>query len=83
MKENMKEKIKSYTEEQLRTEISNLYNQVKDIVNDPEKMGGDLKKFVENKNQAAGTRTRRYLQEIKSLSQNMRLYIQEVKNKKK
>lgn len=51
--------------------------QVKSLMNELE---GDLEKFYEKGNKAAGTRARKQLQELKKLSQEIRLEIQERKN---
>ncbi|WP_234571929.1 histone H1 [Rhodohalobacter sp. 614A] len=40
----------------------------------------DIDKFYEKGNKAAGTRARKKLQEIKKLSQEVRLEIQDMKN---
>lgn len=40
----------------------------------------DLTKFYEKGNKAAGTRARKQLQELKKLSQDIRLEIQDIKN---
>lgn len=40
----------------------------------------DMDKFYEKGNKAAGTRARKKLQEIKKLSQEIRLEIQDMKN---
>jgi hypothetical protein len=40
----------------------------------------DLVKFYDKGNKAAGTRARKQLQELKKLSQDIRLEIQEMKN---
>lgn len=40
----------------------------------------DIDKFYEKGNKAAGTRARKTLQEIKKLSQEIRLEIQDMKN---
>ncbi|REL38167.1 histone H1 [Rhodohalobacter sp. SW132] len=40
----------------------------------------DMEKFYEKGNKAAGTRARKTLQEIKKVSQEIRLEIQEMKN---
>ena len=40
----------------------------------------DMTKFYEKGNKAAGTRARKKLQEIKKLSQEIRLEIQDMKN---
>lgn len=41
---------------------------------------GDLEKFYDKGNKAAGTRARKQLQELKKLSQEIRLEIQDIKN---
>ncbi len=41
----------------------------------------DLDKFYEKGNKAAGTRARKQLQELKKLSQDIRVEIQDIKNK--
>lgn len=41
----------------------------------------DMNKFYEKGNKAAGTRARKGLQELKKLAQDVRLEIQDVKNK--
>ncbi len=40
----------------------------------------DMEKFYEKGNKAAGTRARKTLQEIKKVSQDIRLEIQDMKN---
>lgn len=40
----------------------------------------DMEKFYDKGNKAAGTRARKQLQELKKLSQEIRLEIQEMKN---
>lgn len=40
----------------------------------------DLEKFYEKGNKAAGTRARKQLQNLKKLSQDIRLEIQDIKN---
>ncbi len=52
--------------------------QIKSILSEAE---GDAVKFYENKNNAAGTRIRQAMLEIKKLAQEMRLEITEHKNK--
>lgn len=42
---------------------------------------GELDKFYNKGNKAAGTRARKQLQELKKLSQEIRLEIQDMKNK--
>lgn len=51
--------------------------QVKSLMNELE---GDLEKFYDKGNKAAGTRARKQLQDLKKLSQEIRLEIQERKN---
>ncbi len=43
---------------------------------------GDFEKFYEKENQAAGTRIRKGMQELKNLAQEIRLDVQNIKNKK-
>lgn len=42
---------------------------------------GDFEKFYDKENSAAGTRVRKGMQEIKNLAQEIRLEVQEIKNK--
>ncbi|MEX1062972.1 MAG: histone H1 [Balneolaceae bacterium] len=51
-------------------------SQMKDLV---DQLEPDLVKFYEKENKAAGTRARKTLQEIKKVSQEIRLEIQEKK----
>ncbi|MDX1641484.1 MAG: histone H1 [Balneolaceae bacterium] len=51
--------------------------EVKSLVTELEE---DLDKFYEKGNKAAGTRARKQLQELKKLSQEIRLEIQDIKN---
>lgn len=41
----------------------------------------DLSKFYDKGNKAAGTRARKQLQDLKKLSQDIRVEIQDIKNK--
>jgi Tfp pilus assembly protein PilE len=41
----------------------------------------EMEKFYDKGNKAAGTRARKQLQELKKLSQEIRLEIQDIKNK--
>lgn len=52
--------------------------EVKGLVSELEE---DMEKFYEKGNKAAGTRARKQLQDLKKLSQVIRLEIQEMKNK--
>ena len=54
------------------------YNEIKQMVLD---MEGDFDKFYDKKNQAAGTRVRKAMQELKNLSQAIRIEVQDIKNK--
>ncbi|MGL1887763.1 MAG: histone H1 [Reichenbachiella sp.] len=53
------------------------FNEVKDLILDLE---GDFEKFYDKKNQAAGTRVRKGMQELKNLAQEIRIEVQNVKN---
>lgn len=55
----------------------NRINQMKSLIADLEP---DMNKFYEKGNKAAGTRARKQLQEIKKVSQEIRLEIQDKKN---
>ena len=54
-----------------------LFNKIKNLVAELE---ADIAKFYEKNNQAAGTRARRSLQEIKTIAQELRMEIQKKKN---
>jgi archaellum component FlaC len=56
------------------------FNQIKELIASAE---ADVKKFYESKNNAAGTRVRKALQEMKALAQDMRNEITELKNQEK
>ena len=43
---------------------------------------GDFDKFYDKKNQAAGTRVRKGMQELKNIAQEIRLNVQDIKNEK-
>lgn len=55
------------------------FAEIRDLLMDLE---GDFEKFYDKENQAAGTRVRKGMQEIKNLSQTIRVEVQEIKNKK-
>ncbi len=55
------------------------FDQLRDLVMSLE---ADFQKFYEKGNQAAGTRIRKGMQELKNLAQEIRLEVQEIKNKK-
>ncbi len=52
------------------------YDELKSMV---ESLGLDIQKFSEKGNKAAGTRARKTLQDVKKLSQEIRLAIQDMK----
>lgn len=54
------------------------FDQLRDLVMSLE---GDFEKFYDKKNQAAGTRVRKGMQELKNLAQEIRVEVQETKNK--
>ena len=56
------------------------FNQIKDALLALE---DDFDKFYNKKNQAAGTRVRKGLQDIKNLSQEIRIEVQDLKNAEK
>jgi hypothetical protein len=53
------------------------FNKIKEIVENAEV---DMTKFVEKGNSAAGTRVRKFMQELKTLAQEVRVDVQNVKN---
>jgi hypothetical protein len=55
----------------------NRIEQVRSLISELEP---DMEKFYEKGNKAAGTRARKTLQEIKKVSQEIRLEIQDMKN---
>lgn len=54
------------------------YEQLKSMV---ESLEADFEKFYDKKNNAAGTRVRKGMQEMKNLAQEIRLEVQDIKNK--
>ena len=54
------------------------FNEFKNLVTELE---GDADKFYNKGNSAAGTRVRKGMQDLKNLSQAIRLEVQETKNK--
>ena len=58
-------------------ELSTLFDELQNTVNDCQ---ADVTKFVEGNN-SAGTRVRNAMQTIKSLAQEVRIEVQEQKNK--
>jgi len=57
--------------------LNSLFDELQDAVNDCQT---DLTKFVDGNN-SAGTRVRKAMQTIKSLAQEVRIEVQEQKNK--
>lgn len=53
------------------------FQEIKDLVLSLE---GDFEKFYEKGNQAAGTRVRKGMQDLKNLAQEIRIEVQEKKN---
>jgi hypothetical protein len=54
------------------------FDELKNLVMDLE---GDFEKFYDKKNNAAGTRVRKGMQEMKNLAQAIRVEVQDAKNK--
>ncbi|HET8859417.1 histone H1 [Marivirga salinae] len=54
------------------------FEQVRDLIMGLE---GDFEKFYDKENQAAGTRVRKGMQELKNLAQEIRIEVQDIKNK--
>ena len=57
--------------------LNSTFDQLQDAINDCQT---DITKFVEGNN-SAGTRVRKAMQAIKSLAQNVRVEVQDQKNK--
>jgi|TARA_B100000767_G_C19354976_1_gene365378 hypothetical protein len=55
------------------------FEQIRDLILGLE---DDFDKFYDKKNQAAGTRVRKGMQELKNIAQDIRLNVQEIKNEK-
>ena len=53
------------------------FSEVQNLVNSLE---GDFDKFYDKGNQAAGTRVRKGMQELKNLAQDIRVDVQNIKN---
>ena len=58
-------------------QLNNLFDSLQDTINDCQ---SDVTKFVEGNN-SAGTRVRKAMQTVKSLAQEVRLEVQDQKNK--
>ncbi len=56
----------------------NRYEELKNLVMSLEE---DFMKFYEKGNNAAGTRVRKGMQELKTLAQDIRVQVQEIKNR--
>jgi len=54
------------------------FDELKSLV---ESLEGDFQKFYDKKNQAAGTRVRKGMQQLKNISQTIRVEVQDIKNK--
>lgn len=54
------------------------FDEIRDLVMSLE---GDFEKFYDKGNQAAGTRVRKGMQDLKNLAQAIRAEVQEIKNK--
>ena len=57
--------------------LNNIFDELQDAINDCQ---SDVTKFVEGNN-SAGTRVRKAMQEVKRLAQDIRVEVQEQKNK--
>ena len=58
-------------------QLDSLYDKLQNVINDTQ---NDVSKFVEGNN-SAGTRVRKAMQTIKSLAQDVRVEVQDQKNK--
>ena len=54
------------------------FDELKSLV---ESLEGDFQKFYDKGNQAAGTRVRKGMQQLKNVSQTIRVEVQDIKNK--
>lgn len=54
------------------------FEELKSLV---ESLEADFEKFYDKKNNAAGTRVRKGMQDMKNLAQEIRLEVQDIKNK--
>ena len=54
------------------------FDELRDMVMSLE---GDFEKFYDKENQAAGTRVRKGMQDLKNLAQEIRIEVQDIKNK--
>lgn len=53
------------------------FNEIRDLLASLE---GDFEKFYDKSNQAAGTRVRKGMQDLKNLAQEIRVEVQDIKN---
>jgi hypothetical protein len=60
--------------------MSNRFNEIKSLIMSLE---DDFEKFYDKKNQAAGTRIRKGMQDLKGLAQDIRAEVQQIKNDEK
>lgn len=58
----------------------NRFQEIKDLIMSLE---SDFTKFYDKKNQAAGTRVRKGMQDLKNLAQDIRIEVQNIKNNEK
>ena len=54
------------------------FEEIRDLIMGLE---SDFEKFYDKKNQAAGTRVRKGMQDLKNLAQEIRIEVQDIKNK--
>lgn len=54
------------------------FDQIRDLLMSLE---GDFQKFYDKNNSAAGTRVRKGMQDVKNLAQEIRIEVQDLKNK--
>tara|TARA_R110002060_G_scaffold36239_1_gene47202 strand:+ start:828 stop:1004 length:177 start_codon:yes stop_codon:yes gene_type:complete len=54
-----------------------IFDQIKAIIEEAEE---DVSRFYEKGNKAAAVRIRKHMQDIKKLSQDLRIHVQETKN---
>jgi uncharacterized membrane-anchored protein YhcB (DUF1043 family) len=59
--------------------MSNRFNEIYQLVKELE---ADFQKFYEKENQAAGTRIRKGMQDLKNIAQSIRLEVQNKKNER-
>ena len=57
--------------------LMNRFSEIRDLI---QSLEGDFEKFYDKGNQAAGTRVRKGMQDLKNLAQDIRLKVQESKN---